>query len=199
MAARQKDDGHWVFELEADATIPSEYILLNHYLGTIDDATEAKLAEYLRRTQSEHGGWPLYHDGDFDMSASVKAYMALKMTGEDTNAPHMVNARNAIVDRGGAANSNIFTRITLALFGQVPWRATPVMRVEAMLLPWFSPFHIDKISYWSRTVMVPLLVLAALKPVARNPRGVDIRELFVLPPEREKFPLTNPTGHWMGS
>ncbi|MBT4220327.1 MAG: squalene--hopene cyclase [Rhodospirillaceae bacterium] len=199
LTSRQKEDGHWVFELEADATIPSEYILLNHFLGTIDDKIEGKLAEYLRRTQGGHGGWPLYHDGELDMSASVKAYLALKLTGEDIEAPHMVHARNAIVDRGGAAKSNVFTRITMALFGLVPWRATPVIRVEAMLLPKFSPFHIDKISYWSRTVMVPLLVLAALKPVARNPRGVDIRELFLVPPEQEKFPLANPTGHWMGS
>ena len=63
---RQADDGHWAYELEADVTIPSEYILLNHFLGRIDDAVEAKLANYIRAIQGEHGGWPLYHDGDFD-------------------------------------------------------------------------------------------------------------------------------------
>ncbi len=198
LVERQKDDGHWLFELEADATISSEYILLNHYLGTIDDATEAKLAKYLLRLQSNHGGWPLYHDGDFDMSASVKAYYALKMTGEDTDSQHMTDARNAILDRGGAAKANVFTRITLALFGQLPWRAVPVMRVEAMLLPTWSPFHIDKVSYWSRTVMVPLLVLASLKPMARNPRRIHMDELFVTPPDQVKKYLTNPTGHWLG-
>ncbi len=199
LAGCQADDGHWAFELEADATIPAEYIFLNHFLGTIDDEVEGKLAKYLRSIQENHGGWPLYHDGDFNMSASVKAYYALKLAGDDPDAPHMVRAREAILSRGGAAKANVFTRIALALFEQVPWRAVPVMRVEALLLPKFSPFHMDKVSYWSRTVMVPLLVLAVLKPKAANPRGVDIRELFVTPPERERNYLVNPTGHWLGS
>jgi len=199
LADCQAEDGHWAFELEADATIPAEYIFLNHFLGTIDDEVEGKLAKYLRSIQENHGGWPLYHDGDFNMSASVKAYYALKLAGDDPDAPHMVRAREAILSRGGAAKANVFTRIALALFEQVPWRAVPVMRVEALLLPKFSPFHMDKVSYWSRTVMVPLLVLAVLKPKAANPRGVHIRELFVTPPERERNYLVNPTGHWLGS
>ena len=195
----QGEDGEWSFPLEADATIPSEYILLNHYLDQIDDAVESKLAVYLRKTQGKHGGWPLYHDGDFNISVSVKAYFALKMVGEDIDAPHMKWARSAILNHGGAARANVFTRITLALFGQVPWRAVPVIRAEAMLLPKWAPFNIYKVSYWSRTVMVPLLVLAALKPRARNPRGVNIKELFVVPPEEETRYLTNPTGHAMGA
>ena len=196
---RQASDGHWVFELEADATIPSEYILLNHYLDEIDEALEARIGNYLRGRQGSHGGWPLFHDGDFDMSASVKAYFALKLIGDDPDAPHMRRARAAILERGGAARSNVFTRITLALFGQVPWRACPLIRVEVLLAPERSPLNImEKVSYWSRTVMVPLLVLQAMRPVARNPRGVDISELFVTPPEQERGWLQNPTGHWLG-
>ena len=100
---QQADDGHLAFELEADATIPAEYILLNHYLDRVDDETEHKLAAYLRKTQGSHGGWPLYHGGDFNISASVKAYFALKLTGEDPDAPHMTWARKAILDHGGGA------------------------------------------------------------------------------------------------
>ena len=175
LLALQKAAGHWDFELEADATIPAEYILLRHYLGEpVDAGLEAKIASYLKRVQGEHGGWPLFRDGAFDMSASVKAYFALKMTGEETAAAHMVRAREAIRAHGGAARANVFTRIMLALFGFVPWRAVPMMPVEIMLLPRWFPFHLDKISYWSRTVIVPLLVLQALKPAARNPRGVTI-------------------------
>ncbi len=170
MMERQQDDGHWAFELEADATIPAEYIMLNHYLGEPNDEVEQKLAIYLRRIQEDkHGGWPLYHDGDFNISASVKAYYALKMAGDDPDAPHMQAARKAILAHGGAAKANVFTRIALALFGQVPWRAVPVMRAEALMMPKWAPFHIDKVSYWSRTVMVPLLILAVLKPQAKNP------------------------------
>lgn len=198
LAARQANDGHWLFELEADATITGEYILFNHYLGDIDDAIEGKIAKYLRRTQGSHGGWSLYHDGDFDISATVKAYYALKLVGDDPDAPHMRRACEAVLAHGGAAKANVFTRITLALFGQVPWRAVPWMRPEAMFLPKWAPFHIDKVSYWSRTVMVPLFVVTALKPRARNPRGVDIRELFVVPPEEQKSYLKNPTGRRVG-
>jgi squalene-hopene/tetraprenyl-beta-curcumene cyclase len=183
LLALQRPDGHWVFELEADATIPAEYVLLRHYLGEpVDAALEAKIAVYLRRIQGEHGGWPLLRDGAFDMSASVKAYFALKMIGDDVDAPHMVRAREAIRSRGGAARSNVFTRMMLALFGLTPWRAVPVMPVEIMLLPRWFPFHLDKISYWSRTVIVPLLVLQGLKPKARNPKGITIDELFIEPP-----------------
>jgi squalene-hopene/tetraprenyl-beta-curcumene cyclase len=180
----QQADGHWVFELEADATIPAEYVLLRHYLAEPVDATlEAKIAAYLRRTQGAHGGWPLFHDGDFDMSASVKAYFALKMIGDPIDAAHMVHARETIRARGGAARSNVFTRIMLALFGFISWRAVPMMPVEIMLLPKWFPFHLDKISYWSRTVITPLLVLMTRKPKARNPKGVRIDELFLEPPE----------------
>src|SRR5262247_2674428 len=184
LIALQQGDGHWVFELEADATIPAEYVLLRHYLAEpVDAALEAKIAVYLRRIQGDHGGWPLFHDGAFDMSASVKAYFALKMIGEPVDAPHMVRARSAIRARGGASRSNVFTRMMLALFGFIPWRAVPVMPVEIMLLPGWFPFHLDKVSYWSRTVIVPLLVLQALKPKARNPKGVRIDELFLEDPQ----------------
>jgi len=182
--ALQQRDGHWVFELEADATIPAEYILLRHYLAeSVDNVLEAKIAAYLRRVQGEHGGWPLFHEGAFDMSASVKAYFALKMIGDSPDVPHMVRARAAIRARGGASRANVFTRVMLALFGFIDWRAVPVMPVEIMLLPKWFPFHLDKVSYWSRTVIVPLLVLMALQPRARNPKGVAIDELFVERPQ----------------
>jgi squalene-hopene/tetraprenyl-beta-curcumene cyclase len=176
-------DGHWVFELEADATIPAEYVLLRHYLGEpVDAALEAKIAAYLRRVQGAHGGWPLVHDGDFDMSASVKSYFALKMIGNSVDAPHMLRAREAIRSRGGAIHSNVFTRFMLAMFGVLTWNSVPVLPVEIMLLPMWSPFHINKISYWARTTIVPLMVLAALKPRARNESGVGIDELFLQDP-----------------
>ena len=195
---RQRGDGHWIFEFEADATIPSEYLLLQHFLGSVDEELQAKIAVYLRRIQGEHGGWPLFFDGDLDISATVKAYYALKLAGDDPDAPHMARAREALLVWGGAAKANVFTRITLALFGQVPWRAVPVMPVEIMLLPQWFPFHLSKVSYWSRTVIAPLLVLMALKPQAKNPKGVDIRELFLRDPEHEDYKM-NATGKALGS
>jgi squalene-hopene/tetraprenyl-beta-curcumene cyclase len=183
--ATQKPDGHFVFELEADCTIPAEYILFVHFLGeTPNLELEAKLCNYLRRIQGGHGGWPLFHEGAFNMSASVKAYFALKMAGDDIDAPHMKRAREAILAHGGAAQSNVFTRALLALYRQVPWRAVPVMPVEIMLLPRWFPFHLDKISYWARTTLVPLMALMALRPKPVNRRGVGVPELFVVPPEK---------------
>jgi squalene-hopene/tetraprenyl-beta-curcumene cyclase len=183
LAASQKSDGHWCFELEADATIPAEYVLLRHFRGESPDLElERLIGAYLRRIQGAHGGWPLFHEGSFDLSASVKAYFALKMIGDDPDASHMRSARAAVLAHGGAAKSNVFTRFLLALYGAIPWRGVPTMPVEIMLLPRWFPFHITKISYWARAVLVPLLVLQALKPRARNPRGVGIDELFVAPP-----------------
>jgi squalene-hopene/tetraprenyl-beta-curcumene cyclase len=180
----QKRDGEWCFELEADCTIPSEYVLLRHYLGEpVDTELERKIAVYLRRRQSaQHGGWPLFQDGAFDVSATIKAYFALKMIGDSVDAPHMARAREAIRSRGGAAGANVFTKLMLALFGFIPWRAVPAMPIEIMLFPKWFPFHLDKISYWSRTVIVPLLVLMALKPRARNPKNIRIDELFLESP-----------------
>jgi squalene-hopene/tetraprenyl-beta-curcumene cyclase len=177
---RQQGDGHWVFELEADATIPSEYVLLVHHLAeTPNLELERKIGVYLRRIQADHGGWPLYHGGAFDISATVKAYFALKMVGDDIQAPHMARAREAILARGGALKANVFTRILLALYGETPWANVPTVPVELILLPRWFPIHLSKMSYWARTVIVPLLVLAAKKPVARNPRGIHVPELFV--------------------
>src|SRR5262249_50410606 len=136
LCALQRQDGHFVFELEADATIPAEYVLMRHYRGEAADAClEAKIAHYLLPIQSTDGGLPLFHDGALDISASVKAYFALKMIGDPVDAPHMVDARKWILAKGGATNSNVFTRNLLALYGQVPWHAVAVMPVEIMLLP----------------------------------------------------------------
>jgi len=183
---QQQDDGHWVYELEADCTISAEYILMNHFVDEIDDETEQKIAQYLRNKQNEEGGWSLYTGGDFDLSCSVKTYYALKLVGDDPHEEHMIRARNMILNHGGAARTNVFTRIAMALFGQVPWRATPFIPAEVIILPKWFPFHIDKVSYWSRTVMVPLFVLCTMKPEAANPRGIYIRELFITPPEDEQ-------------
>jgi len=191
LVEQQHAQGYWVYELEADCTIPAEYVLMMHYMDEIVVELEQKIGVYLRARQLEQGGWPLYYGGDFDISCSVKAYYALKLIGDPPDAPHMQRARAAILAHGGAARSNSFTRITLALFEQIPWRGVPFVPVELVLLPTWFPFHISKISYWARTVMVPLSILCSLKPQARNPRGITITELFSVPPEQERhyFPI----------
>ena len=169
LKTRQHRDGHWVFELEADVTIPAEYILLQHFLGEIDRHEQELVANYIRGTQQAGGGWPL-----------------LKLAGDDVAAPHMARARALVLSLGGAAKANVFTRFALALFEQVPWRAVPVMPLEIMLLPRWFPFHLAKVSYWSRVVIVPLLILAAVRARAENPLKIGIPELFTTPPQEEQ-------------
>lgn len=189
--ACQAEAGCWSFELEADCTIPAEYVLMMHFTNDVDEQLQAKLAVYLREHQQADGGWPLYFGGSADLSCSVKAYYALRLAGDEPEAPHMLHARAAVLAQGGAARANVFTRIMLAQFAQIPWRGVPYMPVEIMFLPRWFPFHLSKVSYWSRTVIVPLLVLYTLKAQAANPRAIGVRELFVTPPDRERgyFPV----------
>ncbi|MCF6204415.1 MAG: squalene--hopene cyclase [Methylococcaceae bacterium] len=182
----QDKDGFWVFELEADCTIPSEYIMMMHYLDDINEELQAKLANYIRTRQSEEGHYPLFAGGEGDISCSIKAYYALKMAGDLIDAPHMQKLRAYILDQGGAAKANVFTRIALATFEQLPWRGVPYIPVEIMLLPKWFPFHLDKVSYWSRTVMVPLFIICTYKAKAINPHNISIRELFLIDPDKEK-------------
>jgi len=184
--ATQRAEGCWCHELEADCTIPAEYVLMMHYFGEREPSLEGRIGAYLRRRQNDEGGWPLYEAGASDISCSVKAYFALKLIGDEPQAPHMQRARAAILGLGGAARANVFTRITLALFGELPWRGVPWVPVEVVLLPRWFPFHLSRVSYWSRTVVTPLAVLCSLKPRAKNPLDVHVRELFVTPPEEER-------------
>src|SRR5215207_6679127 len=185
----QRPDGHWVFELEADATIPSEFAMLRRFFNQHDPAREARIGRYLRRMQEREsanagGGWPLFHGGPIDVSCSVKAYFALRLIGDPADAPHMRLAREAILAAGGAERCNVFTRVALALFGEVPWRAVPAMPPELVLLPRWFPFHLSRISYWERTVLVPLTVVMARRPRPLAPAGVSLAELFRTPPHR---------------
>ena len=182
----QSDDGYWVFELEADCTIPSEYILMMNYLGEIDEVLQAKIANYLRSLQSQDGSYPLFTGGFADISCSTKVYYALKLAGDSIDAEHMVRLRNYILSKGGAAKANVFTRIMLATFEQLPWRGVPYIPVEIMLFPSWFPFHLDKVAYWSRTVMVPLFILCTLRATAKNPKKINILELFVTHPDEEQ-------------
>lgn len=182
----QHDQGYWHFELEADCTIPAEYIIMMHYMDEIDEVLQARICNYLRARQKKDGSYPLYTGGAGDISGSTKVYFALKLAGDNPEQAHMQKAREYILSVGGAAISNVFTRIMLATFEQIPWRGVPYSPVEIMLLPRWFPFHLQKISYWSRTVMVPLLILCTLKAKARNPKNIGIPELFVTPPELEQ-------------
>jgi squalene-hopene/tetraprenyl-beta-curcumene cyclase len=174
----QDPAGFWRGELEADTTITSEYLLLRHLLQTPDRALETRAVRYLRERQTADGAWAPYEGGAGDLSASIKAYFAMKMAGVRPSDPALARARAWILDHGGPVQANVFTKITLALFGQYPWGGVPAMPVEIMLLPGWAYFNLSAISYWSRTVIVPLLIVMDRRPVHPLSREEGIEEIW---------------------
>ncbi len=175
----QNDDGHWCAELEGDTILESEYLLTLHFLGRTGEDRARKAAEYLRRAQLAEGGWPNYPGGPAEVSTSVKAYFVLKLMGDDASSPHMARARDTILSLGGIEACNSFTKIYLAIFGQCSWERCPAVPPEIVLLgPWF-PFHLYRMSAWSRGIVVPLAIIWATKPSCPVPDSARIDELHV--------------------
>ncbi|HZN45909.1 MAG TPA: prenyltransferase/squalene oxidase repeat-containing protein, partial [Nitrospiraceae bacterium] len=181
LAKQDVSEGFWVAELEADTTLTSEYLMLRRFMNVVDPERERKAVSYLMSTQLAAGGWPIYHGGPPDISASVKAYFALKLAGVSAEEPFMIKARECILAKGGVVAANVFTKIALALFGQYDWRGIPSMPPEIMLLPKRFYFSIYAISYWSRAVLIPLLIVFSHRPICRIPDEQGIDELYLVP------------------
>jgi squalene-hopene/tetraprenyl-beta-curcumene cyclase len=179
LVSEQKGDGHWCAELEGDTILESEYVLLMAYLGRhrTRDCTEA--CKYMLTRQNDEGGWAIYPGGPSELSATVKAYYALKLTGLSTDDPRMVKARNWILSRGGAMRCNSFTRFYLALLGQIPYSDTPSVPPELLYFPKKLPFSIYAMSSWTRDMVVTLSIMSALKPCRKLAGAEGIEELFV--------------------
>jgi squalene-hopene/tetraprenyl-beta-curcumene cyclase len=183
LLARQKPDGHWVGELQGDTILETEYILLLTFLGREDDERVRKAARYILQQQRADGGWSIYPGGPIEISASVKAYFALKLAGHNPGADYMRRAREVIRSLGGAARCNSFTKFYLALLGQIPYHNCASVPPEMMLLPRWFYFNIYAMSSWTRTIVIPLSIFYAFKPVRPLKREQGIAELFLEPPE----------------
>lgn len=177
LVSLQRDDGHFCGELEGCSILESEYVLLKHVFGEADHERAAGAVESIRQTQEPRGAWAIYPGGPTDVSTSVKAYLALKLFGDDARAPHMQRARREIVGAGGIAATNSYTRLLLAMAGRCDWDRCPAIPPEMFLLPTWSPFNIYETSSWSRQMLAPLSILWALKPVWPMPPHADISEL----------------------
>jgi squalene-hopene/tetraprenyl-beta-curcumene cyclase len=193
---RQRADGHWVGELQGDTILESEYVILLAFLGRESDDRVRRCANYIRGQQQPDGAWPSYPGGPADVSVSTKAYLALKIAGDAVDDPHMRRARSVIRNLGGPVNCNSFTKFYLALVGQYPYRNCPSVPPELVLLPRWCPLNIYAMSSWTRTILVPLSIMAAHQPVRVLPAERGIRELFLDPPETPQ-PVCRPTsGRW---
>jgi squalene-hopene/tetraprenyl-beta-curcumene cyclase len=181
---QQDASGFWVGELEGDTILESEYVLLLAYLGQADSLTARRCANYILKKQLPGGGWAIYPGGPLEVSASVKAYWALKITGHAPEAEYMLRAKAAILAAGGAEQVNSFTRYYLALLGAISYDKCPAVPPEVILIPNWCPFNIYEMSAWSRTIIVPLSLLWAFRPQHDLPAEHNIRELFVNSPEQ---------------
>ncbi len=180
---QQHADGFWVGELEGDTILESEYILLLAFLGRHNSSIAHKAAAYLLKKQLPTGGWAMYTGGKLEISGSVKAYFALKLTGHEPSSEPMERARAAILAHGGADAVNSFTRFYLALLGQIPYSCCPAVPPELVYLPKWFPVNLYAMSSWSRTIVVPLSIMAAVQPVVEFGPRFGIRELFLKAPE----------------
>jgi len=180
LLARQDDEeGYWCGELEADSTLESDYILLHTLLGTRDGRRFEKCANQILRHQNEDGGWPIFNGGPSNVSASVKAYFALKLAGYEPGHAALVRARKKILELGGVTKVNTFTKIYLCFLGQFDYDAVPAIPPEIVLFPNWFWFNIYEISSWSRAILVPLSIVYAKKPFKKIPEAMHIDELFV--------------------
>ncbi|HEY2880786.1 MAG TPA: prenyltransferase/squalene oxidase repeat-containing protein, partial [Pirellulales bacterium] len=188
LLSQQQPDGFWVGELEGDTILESEFLLLLAYLGEEHTGLAKKCANYLLLKQTAAGGWTQYPGGAVDQSATVKAYFALKLVGHSPSAEYMQRARAVILANGGADTVNSFTRFYLALLGQIPYEACPIVPPEFLLLPDWFPVNLYSISAWSRTILVPLSIMSAFQPVRNIEAERGIRELFLSEPTEWPYP-----------
>ncbi len=184
LLSEQHADGYWVGELEGDTILESEYILLLAFLGQEQSIIAEKCARHLLNQQLASGGWAMYPGGDVEISASVKAYFALKLTGHDPATEPMQRARAAILAHGGADSVNSFTRFYLALLGQISYEECPAVPPEFVLLPSWFPVNLYSCSAWSRTILVPLSIISACQPRRQVEAHRGIRELFIKQPSQ---------------
>jgi squalene-hopene/tetraprenyl-beta-curcumene cyclase len=193
---QQKPDGHWCGELLVDSTLCSDFVLFMHWLGEIDVNLQERCARHILKRQLPDGGWNIYFGGPSEINASVKGYFALKLAGYSPDLPFMRKARENILRLGGIPRMNTFSKLYLALLGQFPWKYLPTIPVEMILLPTWSPFHIYKMSSWSRAMLIPLAIINHFKPTRSLPGNKQLHELYPLGTEQSDLRLPRSGRFW---
>jgi squalene-hopene/tetraprenyl-beta-curcumene cyclase len=169
LVGRQTDAGWWKGELRTNVTMDAEDLLLRQFLGILRTDELEQAARWIRSQQRADGTWATFSNGPAELSTTVEAYVALKLAGDDVDAPHMRNARTWILENGGLEATRVFTRIWLALFGEWSWDELPAMPPEIMFLPSWVPLNVYDWACWARQTIVPLTVVVTLRPVRPLP------------------------------
>jgi squalene-hopene/tetraprenyl-beta-curcumene cyclase len=193
---QQKDDGHWCGELIVDSTLCSDYVLFMHWCGEVDGQFQRRCVQHILKRQLLDGGWNIYQGGPSEINASVKAYFALKLAGCSADAPFMHEARANIMRLGGIPQMNTFSKLYLALLGQFPWKYLPTIPAEMALLPSWMPFHIYKMSSWSRAMLMPLAIINHFKPTRVLPGEKQLHELYPIGTEQSDLRLPRSERFW---
>src|SRR6266513_2077690 len=196
LLGQQRPDGHWCGELLVDSTLCSDFVLFMHWLGEIDFSLQDRCARHILKRQLPEGGWNIYYGGPSEINASVKGYFALKLAGYSPTLPFMLQARENILRRGGIPRMNTFSKLYLALLGQFPWKYLPTIPVEMILLPSWAPFHIYKMSSWSRAMLMPLSIINHFKPTRILPGEKQLHELYPLGTEQADLRLPRSEKFW---
>jgi squalene-hopene/tetraprenyl-beta-curcumene cyclase len=196
LLGQQKPDGHWCGELLVDSTLCSDYVVFMHWCGEVDTQLQRRCVRHILKRQLPEGGWNIYHGGPSEINASVKAYFALKLAGCSVDAPFMQEARATIMRLGGIPQMNTFSKLYLALLGVFPWKYLPAIPVEMVLLPGWAPFHIYKMSSWSRAMLLPLSIINHFKPTRVLPGEKQLHELYPLGTEQADLRLPRSDNFW---
>ena len=196
LLGQQKPDGHWCGELLVDSTLCSDYVVFMHWCGEVDPQLQRRCVRHILKRQLPEGGWNIFHSGLSEINASVKAYFALKLAGCSVDAPFMQEARATIMRLGGIPQMNTFSKLYLALLGVFPWKYLPAIPVEMVLLPGWAPFHIYKMSSWSRAMLLPLSIINHFKPTRVLPGEKQLHELYPLGTEQADLRLPRSERFW---
>ena len=184
LLSQQDARGYWCAELTADTTLESDYILLQLWMhpphnGVWNPPTMRlvqKAAQSILARQLPDGGFNIYQQGPTEISATTKAYCALKLAGLSPDDPRMARARDCILERGGLQAANSYVKINLSLFDLYPREHCPAIPPELMLLP---GNFIYQMSSWTRAIVVSLSIVHAHNPRRPVPAGFSLKELFL--------------------
>jgi squalene-hopene/tetraprenyl-beta-curcumene cyclase len=176
----QKPEGYWVGELMVDCTLVADMVAYRHWDGSVDEKWQRKAVNHIFSLQLPTGGWNIYPGGPPEVNATVKAYLALKLAGVPMTDPRLLRARQTAVSLGGVPRLNTFSKLFLALLGLFPWKYTPTIPCEVLLIGKWFYVNFNEMSSWTRSMLIPLSIINHFKPTRHLGPRATLDELYPL-------------------